>query len=325
MALNENLQGVVNNLKTAKDNIATALTNKGQTVADNEGFGTFAGKINNLKPSSYQDVSDVTATENDVLSTVQFVKSDGELKSGAIPISDFIEPTITLHPYTEWPQGSNTTTVAEVDLSLAQNTYIKSGEYSYDLDLYTVRGKTYIPSTKQQYVSGYHAESYIAGDSNLKAENIKSGVSIFGVNGSASGAKIYTITGTNSSAVSELVIYNDVCTEIYSYMTQGAILNVQFALTPSNSSTTYSSLAVNYTPMKGFMGSTIYGSRYFYLTEYRQTASSVYFSGPTFGQILWNDAFVFQAVPRSQVGNTVTAWYNWPVGTYDLTATLIIP
>lgn len=325
MALNENLQGVVNNLKTAKDNIATALTNKGQTVADNEGFGTFAGKINNLKPSSYQDVSDVTATENDVLSTVQFVKNDGELKSGAIPISDFVEPTITLHPYTEWPQGSKTTTVIEVDLSLAQNTYIKSGNYSYNFDLHTVKDKTYIPSTKQQELSGYYADSYIAGDSNLKAENIKSGVSIFGVSGSASSAKIYTITGTNSSATNELTIYNDVCAEIYSYITQGAILNAQFALTPSNSSTIYASLAVNYTPMKGFRGSTTYISSFFYITEYRQGTYTSSFQDPRFGQIIWPDAFVFQAVPRSYAGSTVTAWYDWPIGTYDLTATLIIP
>lgn len=176
MALNENLQNVINDLKTAKDNIATAITSKGQPLPKDAGFNDFAGEINNLKPSSYQDVSGVTATESDVLSNKKFVNSSGELKSGTIITQ--AAKSITPSTSTQTAVAANVYTTGAVTVNPIPSTYVKPS--------YTKTATTYTPTTTNQTIA---AKTYcsgtqtIKGDSNLKAENIKSGVSIFGVNG----------------------------------------------------------------------------------------------------------------------------------------------
>lgn len=69
--------------------------------------------------------------------------------------------------------------------------YVSSGTKSATKQLTTQAGKTVTPGTTQQtaVASGRYTTGtvYVAGDSNLKAANIKSGVSIFGIAGSYSG------------------------------------------------------------------------------------------------------------------------------------------
>lgn len=67
-------------------------------------------------------------------------------------------------------------------------------------------GKMVTPSTDQQLAVEAHKYTsgnvYVAGDNNLKSENIKSGVSIFGVTGTyADKAKVYVAKGINPTAM----------------------------------------------------------------------------------------------------------------------------
>ena len=87
--------------------------------------------------------------------------------------------------------------------------YVSSGTKSATKQLTTQAGKTVTPGTTQQtaVASGRYTTGavYVAGDSNLKAENIKSGVSIFGVNGTSSGGvadyTAYRVTATDNQLI----------------------------------------------------------------------------------------------------------------------------
>lgn len=85
--------------------------------------------------------------------------------------------------------------------------YTEGGTTTETLSITTQAGKTVTPGTSRQtaVASGRLTTGavYVAGDTNLKAENIKSGVSIFGVAGSAVSAaspitcRIYNNVGSN--------------------------------------------------------------------------------------------------------------------------------
>lgn len=87
--------------------------------------------------------------------------------------------------------------------------YVSSGTKSATKQLTTQAGKTITPGTSQQtaVASGRYTTGtvYVAGDSNLKAENIKSGVSIFGVTGTSSGGvadySIDHVTATDNQLI----------------------------------------------------------------------------------------------------------------------------
>lgn len=92
-----------------------------------------------------------------------------------------------------------------ITASVYQNEgYVLSGTKSAKHPLNTQSGKTVTPSTTQQtavaskkYTTG---NVYVAGDSNLTADNIKKGISIFGVTGS--------YEGTSSSGDNKLKVFS---------------------------------------------------------------------------------------------------------------------
>lgn len=79
-----------------------------------------------------------------------------------------------------------------------------ANDLSATQQLTTQAAKTVTPSTSNQtaVASGRYTTGAVTvkGDSNLKAENIASGVSIFGVTGTFSGKATETVTFTNSSS-----------------------------------------------------------------------------------------------------------------------------
>lgn len=94
-----------------------------------------------------------------------------------------------------------------ITASVTQNEgYVLSGTKSASHLLSTQSGKTVTPSTEQQtavatrkYTTG---NVYVAGDSNLIADNIKNGVSIFGVTGTYTDkAKVYVAKNINPTAM----------------------------------------------------------------------------------------------------------------------------
>ena len=84
--------------------------------------------------------------------------------------------------------------------------YTSGGTTTETLSITTQAGKTVTPTTSKQtaVASGRLTTGavYVEGDANLKAENIKSGVSIFGVAGTASTEKLCTVTTNYYASVS---------------------------------------------------------------------------------------------------------------------------
>ena len=113
-------------------------------------------------------------------------------------------------------QAAPAITVSSAGLITAKHTqtagYVAAGTKSATKQLTAQAGTTITPGTAQKtavakgrYTTG---AVYVAGDANLKAENIKSGVSIFGVAGSYEGdIKLCKVTIVNNS--SEGINYSD--------------------------------------------------------------------------------------------------------------------
>lgn len=156
-------------------------------------------------PSKYQDVSEVTANSPDVLSGKKFVNSSGTVLTGIIPTRTASNLTVSGATVTipagyyasQATKAVSTATQATPSISVdssgkitasATQTagYVSAGTKSATQQLNTQAAKTITPTTSNQtiaagtYLTGVQT---IKGDSNLKAENIKSGISIFGVDG----------------------------------------------------------------------------------------------------------------------------------------------
>lgn len=126
------------------------------------------------------DVSGVTATAADVLAPKVFVDSSGAERTGTMATVTQATPTIAV------------SAIGLIEASATQSAgYVSSGTKSATKQLTTKSAATYTPGISSQTIpSGLYltGTQTIAGDSNLVAENIKSGVSIFGVGGSYSEA-----------------------------------------------------------------------------------------------------------------------------------------
>lgn len=110
-------------------------------------------------------------------------------------------------------QATPSITVSTSGLITASSTqtagYVASGTKSATKQLTTQAAKTITPSTSSQtaVASGRYTTGAvtIAGDANLKAENIKSGVSIFGVTGTHSGGSGGNIKTCNVTITSSVI------------------------------------------------------------------------------------------------------------------------
>lgn len=168
--------------------------------------------INEGRPGKKLPTLTNPGVAGDLLSGKQLIGQDGNIITGTIPSkgSNNISVsgrTVTV-PAGYYPsqasksiasatQATPSITVSSSGLITASATqsagYVASGTKSATKQLTTQAGKTVTPGTSQQtaVASGRYTTGtvYVAGDSDLKAENIKSGVTIFGVAGSLAGAK----------------------------------------------------------------------------------------------------------------------------------------
>ena len=187
--------------------------------------------INEGRPGKKLPTLTNPGVAGDLLSGKQLIGQDGNIITGTIPSkgSNNISVsgrTVTV-PAGYYPsqarksiasatQATPSITVSSGGLITASATqsagYVASGTKSATKQLTTQAGKTVTPSTSQQtaVASGRYTTGavYVAGDTNLKAANIKSGVSIFGVEGTLTGAKY--VIGTAENIFSARAVSGDV-------------------------------------------------------------------------------------------------------------------
>lgn len=169
----------------------------------------------------------------DLLSGKQLLNQEGEVVNGTIPSKTDSDISVSGRTVTvpaghyatqaskSVPSATQATPSITVDTNglvtaVAQQNagYVEAGSKSATHQLTTQGGKTVTPGTSQQtaVASGRYTTGpvYVAGDPDLKAENIKQGVNIFGVVGTLEGKQIVDFgllcNGTNGL----IRVYTDV-------------------------------------------------------------------------------------------------------------------
>lgn len=152
-------------------------------------------------------------TAGDLLEGKQLINQNGEPLTGTIPTKTSSDLTasgssiIVPAGYYSAQASKSVATATQATPSISVSTaglitasstqsagYVEAGTKSATRQLTTQAGKTVTPSTSTQTAvsSGRYTTGtvYVAGDADLKAANIKSGVNIFGVTGTYSGPNI---------------------------------------------------------------------------------------------------------------------------------------
>ena len=165
----------------------------------------------------------------DLLSGKQLIDQNGNALTGTIPSKGASNlsasgATVTV-PAGYYPsqvsksvatatQATPTISVSSSGLITTSSTqsagYVSSGTKKATKQLTTQAGKTITPGTSQQtaVASGRYTTGavYVAGDSDLKAENIKKGINIFGVAGSYEGATIEKEELSNANVIYQATV-----------------------------------------------------------------------------------------------------------------------
>lgn len=179
-------------------------TTSSQTIEPDSGYDGLSSVTVNAMPTATQATPSITVSSSGLI-TASVTQTAGYVsagtKSGTKQLTTQAAKTITPSTSSQTAVAKDVYTTGAVTVAAIPSTYVKPSA--------TKAATTYTPSTSNQtiaagtYCSGVQT---IKGDSNLKAENIAEGVSIFGVTGTHSGG------GSGGSSV-------ETCTATFSYMT----------------------------------------------------------------------------------------------------------
>jgi hypothetical protein len=149
--------------------------------------------INTVFPQSGSNTSDATATASQILSPYTAYVASGKV-TGTIPTQQQATPSISVSS-----SGLITASVTQ------QTGYISGGTTNETEQLNTKSGTTITPGTNQQTAisAGTYATGniYVSGSTNLIPENIKSGISIFGVLGSLEAQSVKTLNSSGEVSI----------------------------------------------------------------------------------------------------------------------------
>lgn len=292
----------LNKLLQTKNAIRNAIIAKGQSITGTAPFSSYADKI--LAIQTGVDTSDATAVAGDILSGktayVQGAKVTGTIASKGASNLSASGATVSV-PAGYYPSAVSksvaTATQATPSISVsaagkitasAKQTagYVAAGTKSATQQLTTQAAKTVTPSTEEQtavavgmYTTG---AVKVAGDVNLKAENIRSGVTIFGVTGTFEGGIDVTITVSKLKAIGGSISYSSIDGEsCMATFHEGDTFNFVTSNGPFSITATYSSSGTTVNSLGSLVSPLAVAPTYPVVSATGATATKVSGSGQT--------------------------------------------
>lgn len=179
----DNVQDAIDELFTSASNgkelIADAITGMGVSTSANDTYATMAGNIGKIETGI--DISDATLTAaSELKKDIVAYSKTGKRIVGNLGQGTVNKPNISVNS-----AGKITASTSYTSGIIGQSTVSNTSQLDTQAETTITPGTSKITAVATgKYTTG---PVYVAGDEDLKASNIKSGVSIFGVSGSYTG------------------------------------------------------------------------------------------------------------------------------------------